>query len=114
MLDKKSFCLSETGNEVIEIRTVDGEMDPAAVVARLLAGLLVEHHHRALVPTFVVCPQVTDFDRRRFDQPYPTLQATTSPYRSFYARRNCRLIAQPANCQKQLRCIVRNDTSKLR
>ena len=53
--------------------TVDGEMNPTAVVAGLFSGLFVEHHHRALVPTFVVRPQVADLDRRRLDEPDATL-----------------------------------------
>ena len=37
--------LSKWSNEASDLPTVDGEVDPAAVVARLFAGLLVKHHH---------------------------------------------------------------------
>jgi len=50
-------------NDCIKVPTVDGQVDPAAVVAGVFAASsLVEQHDRALVPTFVVRPQVADLD----------------------------------------------------
>jgi len=77
------------------VPTVDCEMHPATV-ASLFSSLFVEHHHGTLVPTFVVCPQIIDLDRRRLNQPHTTLTTISHLMVHMTKVPNC---LQPLICQ---------------